>query len=544
MRDANKKMLEDTLEILENGYYRKDGREVNLRLSRQEMEHVQVLLPEDAESICSQMDAKADSAKTDSARVDARSDSAKTDSDRADTGHGCADTDKTFTGRKCSYSCENIDSFALARKRCEERALQPEGGEAKEKEILVLNLANPVHPGGGVRKGARAQEEDLCRKSSLLFSLESREAARYYDYNRGRCTFLGSDAMMFTPKVEIIRDENGDLLDNTVIVAVLTCAAPMVRRGKEGLSESEYRNLVRRRIERMLKCAACFGYRNLILGAWGCGAFGNDARVISDLFYEALKEMEKSRETMFERVDFAVLDCAPHQQVPKAAKNGASSGYRIPSGNNMPFGNNMPGGYNFREFYRNFAADERTSAMLTADERTGTVLTAVKGDITKNHGVQAIVNAANTSLLGGGGVDGAIHRAAGPGLLKECRTLNGCETGKAKITKGYCLPCEYVIHTPGPCWGSGKFKEEELLASCYQSCLELAADNGIRSVAFPSISTGIYRFPLELAAEIAVRTVKKFVKEHPGELDAVKWVLFDERTLEVYNRELERQKGR
>ncbi len=172
---------------------------------------------------------------------------------------------------------------------------------------------------------------------------------------------------------------------------------------------------------------------------------------------------------------------------------------------------------------------------------TETKLTAVKGDITEDHGVQAIVNAANTSLLGGGGVDGAIHRAAGPGLLSECRTLNGCKTGKAKITKGYHLPCEYVIHTPGPCWSGGSSGEEDLLASCYQSCLELAAGNGIRSVAFPSISTGIYRFPLDRAAKIAVRTVKKFVQEHPGKLDVVKWVLFDERTLKSYARKLEGQ---
>ncbi|MDE7252651.1 MAG: O-acetyl-ADP-ribose deacetylase [Acetatifactor sp.] len=165
----------------------------------------------------------------------------------------------------------------------------------------------------------------------------------------------------------------------------------------------------------------------------------------------------------------------------------------------------------------------------------------IKGDITKDHGVQAIVNAANTSLLGGGGVDGAIHRAAGPELLAECRLLSGCETGKAKITKAYRLPCEYVIHTPGPHWNGGKMKKEhKLLASCYQSCLELAVKNGIRSIAFPSIATGIYRFPLEEAAKIAVSTAKQFVAEHPGELDVIKWVLFDDQTLEVYKKELER----
>lgn len=167
-----------------------------------------------------------------------------------------------------------------------------------------------------------------------------------------------------------------------------------------------------------------------------------------------------------------------------------------------------------------------------------TELMAVKGDITKNHEVQAIVNAANTSLLGGGGVDGAIHRAAGPQLLAECRQLNGCKTGKAKITKAYQLPCSYIIHTPGPCWNGGRSKEYELLASCYQSCLELAAAHGIRRIAFPSISTGIYHFPLNEAARIAVSTVKEFIHNHPGALDVVKWVLFDDVTFEAYQREL------
>ena len=167
----------------------------------------------------------------------------------------------------------------------------------------------------------------------------------------------------------------------------------------------------------------------------------------------------------------------------------------------------------------------------------------VKGDITKDQGVEGIVNAANTSLLGGGGVDGAIHRAAGPNLLAECRLLNGCRTGKAKITKGYDLPCKYVIHTPGPRWNGGKSKERELLASCYQSCLELAVENGIRSLAFPSISTGIYQFPVEEAARIAIGTAKDFAASHPGALDRVKWVLFDDKTLEIYTKELERWNG-
>ena len=161
----------------------------------------------------------------------------------------------------------------------------------------------------------------------------------------------------------------------------------------------------------------------------------------------------------------------------------------------------------------------------------------VRGDITKQ-AVDAIVNAANCSLLGGGGVDGAIHRAAGPELLAECRTLNGCETGKAKITRGYRLPARFVIHTPGPVWHGGTRNEEALLASCYRSCLELASANGCETVAFPSISTGVYHFPLEKASGIAIGTIAAYLAEHP-EIRQVRMVCFDAGTEEHYRRALE-----
>ena len=156
-------------------------------------------------------------------------------------------------------------------------------------------------------------------------------------------------------------------------------------------------------------------------------------------------------------------------------------------------------------------------------------ITAVEADV--------IVNAANRTLLGGGGVDGAIHRAAGPGLLAECRTLHGCETGQAKITEGYNLPAKYVIHTPGPVWHGGNHGEAGLLASSYRSCMELAARYGCKSVAFPSISTGVYRFPLDRAAPIAVRTVRECLAKYP-DIQRVTFVCFSPQVKDAYDRAL------
>ena len=864
-------MLQDTLAILERGYYVKDGRRIDLKLNRTLMEEARVFLPAEVKR---------------------------------------AGENKNFRhvhvlGR-CGYACENMDSFSLARKRTE-LLLDFDKGEP----ILVLNLANPVNPGGGVRRGAKAQEEDLCRKSSLLVSLEGSKSAPYYEYNRSLNTFMGSDAVIIHPQVEIIKDENGELLDETVIVAVMTCAAPMLRNGMEGMSQSQYESMMLGRITGMLNVAAYLGYRRLVLGAFGCGAFRNDARVVSDLFYKALKEFNYDgmrEKDMFRRIDFAVLDHSENQynfkefarnfshfyrdedqkeidralerkkekeiyldairgciyggavgdalgypvefmgekeifsrygqkgitafekdpisgkalisddtqmslftangllvgdtrgamrgiqgaprayvakayqdwlktqqssytevnrheryteaggyswllDVPelferrapgntclsalidgteygnyvKAKRNnskgcggimrvapiavdyqvydieqldkegaqlaavthGHSLGY-MPAAvlvhiiNRIVFPqkdkeltlkeivleardtiakifeedphlpklvevidravelseNNLSDLDNIHQLGEGWVAEETlaislycalrhqddfsagviasvnhrgdsdstgavtgnilgallgydkiadqwkqdlelsdvileiaddlchgclmseyshysdpeweakyihmhrpakpnpAAAMETAKDASETVIRLVLGDITKISDVDAIVNAANKSLLGGGGVDGAIHRAAGPKLLEECMKLNGCETGEAKITGAYKLPCKYVIHTVGPIWHGGKRGEEELLADCYRNSLQLAVDHQIRSIAFPSISTGVYSYPVDKAAEIAIRTVNQFVEEHPGDLDLVEWVLFNEYTYKVYDKVL------
>jgi O-acetyl-ADP-ribose deacetylase (regulator of RNase III) len=156
----------------------------------------------------------------------------------------------------------------------------------------------------------------------------------------------------------------------------------------------------------------------------------------------------------------------------------------------------------------------------------------VQGDITKLE-VDAIINAANTTLLGGGGVDGAIHRAAGKELLAECRTLGGCATGNAKITKGYNLPAEFVIHTVGPVWNGGNSGEPEKLASCYRCSLELAVQYFIKTLAFPNISTGVYGYPKNEAATIAISTVKEFLENH-AEIQEVIFCVFDEENYKIY----------
>ncbi len=322
MRQDNLSMLQDTLQIIEQGCYQIGGKRIPLKLSRAQIEEAKVFLPDDVRRVS-----------------------------------GAKDFDHIHVLGRCGYGCENVDSFTLARKRTQQFSfdLKKEGS----KPVLVLNLANPVNPGGGVRRGAKAQEEDLCRKSTLLLSLESTAAKAYYDYNRSLNTYMGSHAVMIHPQVEIIKDENGDLLPDSVIVAVMTCAAPMLRNGMEGLTQNQYEKMVYDRITGMLKVAAYSGYNHLILGAFGCGAFQNDAKVVSDLFYKALKEFDydgMKEKDMFRQIDFAVRSRSADQ-------------------------------YNYKEFSRNFThfyRDEDQKEIdqaLKRNKETGNHLDAIRGCI-------------------------------------------------------------------------------------------------------------------------------------------------------------------
>jgi O-acetyl-ADP-ribose deacetylase (regulator of RNase III) len=176
---------------------------------------------------------------------------------------------------------------------------------------------------------------------------------------------------------------------------------------------------------------------------------------------------------------------------------------------------------------------------MTSREVAGASIELVLGDITRQT-TDAIVNAANTTLLGGGGVDGAIHRAGGPEILEECRTLGGCPTGDARLTTAGRMPAKFVIHTVGPVYRDGRHDEPALLASAYRRSLEVASEHALRSIAFPSISTGAYRFPIADAAAVALRTVSGFLMERPGALDLVRFVLFSAADLQVYGDALAR----
>ena len=284
-------VLSDTLNAWENGYYECNNKKISLRLPKSTAESSVVFLPDKI----SEMHQKP--------LVFQELDE-----------HGI-------------IKCVRMDSFSCASNVYQELSNQKKS--ESDKKILVLNFANPIHPGGGIRRGAMAQEEDLCRRSSLLLALENSATQDYYEFNSKSDRFLSSDAMILTPKVEIIKDEDYTPLPETITISVITCAAPIFDKDyvDKNIGTKQYYNLFYKRIQSMLRISAYCGYQNLILGAWGCGAFGNDAKIVSDLFLQALEEKDISGISMkdyFRSVHFAV-----------------------------------PGkfnSYNYNEFYRNFGS--------------------------------------------------------------------------------------------------------------------------------------------------------------------------------------------
>ena len=275
MEKRNIELLNETLKIIDAGNYSLEGKVVKLKLNINQMSEAIVLTDKEVKQM-----------------VDNPPDL------------------KLFTMGRCRTSASNIDSFAAALNISKDYSFQTDKSGCWK--ILVLNFANPVEPGGGVRRGAIAQEEALCRKSTLLVSLESKDAGKYYKHNMKYYSFLSSDNMILSPAVEILRDENDTLLDETVVVSVLTCAAPDVKQRTHGVSNEEIEKVIFQRIMGMLQVAVKYKYKYLVLGAWGCGAFGNDAEIVARLFYKAIKEIKCGQFTnlpsLFNRVDFAVLD--------------------------------------------------------------------------------------------------------------------------------------------------------------------------------------------------------------------------------------------
>lgn len=855
MREKNIAVFQDTLKIFDQGFYIKNGRKVKTKLGKAEIAENRVYLPEDIRLI-----------------------------------EKYADFDHVHCIGRCGVGCENADSFSLAADRYEQCSYMFDNEDALP--ILVLNLANPVHPGGGVRKGAKAQEEDLCRRSSLLMSLEHESASQYYKYNKSLNTKMGSDAVIITPNVEVVKEADGSLLDESVIVSVMTCAAPMIKHGMEGLSQKEYEQLIYERITVMLKVAAYEGYKVLVLGAFGCGAFGNDAKLVSDLFYKAMKAFDfdgMSLKDFFGRIDFAVLDNTKDKynynefmrnfgnfyreedlaeinsvneeklhrekylnQIRGCMVGGAAGdalGYAVEfemeseifsrygdlgiteyeldrasgkalisddtqmtlfTANGILVGetrvctrgiggaprmymlrayqdwlktqdntyagseriswlldvpelhsrrapgntclsalyaadskeycesyvekrvNNSKGcgavmrvaplgihyeglpveglmeeaaeisamthghelGYmpsaaltyilnqivysegkslheivadairkirvmyaeakhvndlcsilekalmlaenrendidNIHELGEGWVAEEALAiavycALRHSDDFSKCIIAAVnhngdsdstgaiagniigaylgyeaidkkwtenlelidvilemsddlchgcqlaefssysdpvweskyinmmrpgseatqcdtevhveKSDITKAE-VDAIVNPANTNLTVGSGLRKAIYMAAGPEYLDSCVKLGKCKVSEALITKGYNLPCKYVIHTVGPSWKDGNSGEKQLLRKTYENIMKLAEKNGIRSIALPSISTGRKGYPVNEAARVAVSTVINFVEGHPDAFDEIVWIVGSDRDKEAYENQI------
>ena len=258
-------ILNKTLKIAHDGFYLYENENKNLKLSFEEMHDAFVLLPDEIERIKKVKSKKVKKSK-----------------------------------KKCNITVSTDDSFSAAIRMKEE----------VKSDVLVLNFANPYYPGGGVRYGARAQEEDLCRKSSLLLSLESENAESYYKYNLYHKNFAASDAIIISPKVEVFKDKDHNFLSDSVILSVITCPAPMLINTPDNFNYYEYVDIFSERIRAILLAAAKFNYRNLILGAFGCGAFRNDPKIVAQLFKAVIDDFrfeDKNADLCFDNIEFAIL---------------------------------------------------------------------------------------------------------------------------------------------------------------------------------------------------------------------------------------------
>ncbi|MCD8325312.1 MAG: TIGR02452 family protein [Lachnospiraceae bacterium] len=327
-RKKNMEILEDTLGILEKRSFKKDGQEIKLQFSSEQMREIQVFLPGDIDALRSEMTFVSETA----AEIVSAADDAGSDESRTQALSGC------------TFGCENIDALLLVQRKY----LELKGNGDSDPRVLVLNLASSTHPGGQTRKGASAQEEDLCRRTSLLLSLESDEAKKYYDYNNARKTHMGSDGVMISPYVEVIKDGSSETLSEPFPISVMSCAAPMIRLGLEGMTQQEYEVMLCHRIQGMLLTAASLNYRHLILGAFGCGVFGNDAAVVSNLFYHVIQNFSfdgRGSDQVFDSIDFAVL-CRPGKDYNyrEFCRNFSRKGDSCTAGNGISF---SAGGMNF-----------------------------------------------------------------------------------------------------------------------------------------------------------------------------------------------------
>lgn len=263
---SNKAILNDTLRIIEDGYYTKDEQLIMLKYSTEKSQESIVILPDEVKQIYNK----------------------------------CFDKGNKYSS-DCNSKCFNLDSFSLGIKTKK---------DYNSNRVLVLNFANPINPGGGVRIGAKAQEEDLCRRSTLLYALESKAASKYYNYNKSRRNLNKSNTIMLHPNVEVFKNEAGILLEKPEQIAVVTCAAPIATSFKDLESKKQYEKIFYLRILSLLICAAFYEYDYLILGAWGCGAFGNDPKTVAELFRKAIYDESINGVKIcknFKRIDFAVL---------------------------------------------------------------------------------------------------------------------------------------------------------------------------------------------------------------------------------------------